>query len=304
MSDRTKGLLFAFIALFSWGIHGPAGRYLALQGVDMYFVTGFRFWIGTIVFGLFLLAKREMKINWKSNAKLTIFVSLIGLTGNSIIYHMALKYLPGTLVMILENLSPIFVFMMSFAIYKIAPAKKEIFSFLTAFAGLILIVYGKGNLDLSSDKYLVGVILGAATGITFGFYTFFSSVLVKAVQGNPVGVIQFLFKIFVISSVTMIPFIFTSGQKPYTAVQWFWLIEMGVFQSGLSYLFWNYAMKYLPVNLTSILFVFTILFTTINEYLFLNLQLNTNLVIGGILIIAAGYLITHKTKKASKTKVV
>ena len=300
MNDRVKGLVFAMIALFSWGIHGPAGRYLALQGVDMYFVTGFRFWIGTIVFGLFLLAKKEMKINWKSNMKLTLFVSLIGLTGNSILYHMALKYLPGTLVMILENLSPVFVFVMSFTVYRIAPSGKEIFSFLTAFAGLILIVYGKGALELSSDKYIIGIILGASTGITFGFYTFFSSVLVKAVKGEPIGVIQFLFKIFVISSITMIPFIVNSGQKPYTATQWFWLIEMGVFQSGLSYLFWNYAMKYLPVNLTSILFVFTILFTTINEYLFLNLQLNTNLVIGGVLIIAAGYFISRKKKSVSE----
>jgi LPXTG-motif cell wall-anchored protein len=41
----------------------------------------------------------------------------------------------------------------------------------------------------------------------------------------------------------------------------------------------------------------TILFTTVNEILFLHLQLNRYLVAGGLLIMAGGYLLTRKRRR-------
>jgi drug/metabolite transporter (DMT)-like permease len=292
MSETKKGLAFAFIALFLWGIHGPAGRFLALRGINMYFVASLRFFIGTAVFFLFLLTKKRVTIDIKDQLPLVLIISLVGVCGNSVLYHLTLRYLSGTLVMILENLSPIFVLLLVLLLDREKPKFIEIASLFLSILGIIIIVLGKESfLDLKNHFY-IGVMLGILTGITFGFYVYFSARLVKPLKNDPDKIISFLFKIFLISAVLMSPLLFTKGNLPNEFSEWFWLIEMGVFQSGLAYIFWNYALSFLPVSSASILFLMTIIFTTINEVLFLHLRLNAFLIVGGILIIASGYFIS------------
>src|SRR6056297_1600894 len=265
-NEKTKGLIFAFLALFLWGIHGPAGRYLALNNVNMYFVTASRFIMGTAVFFIFLLIRGKIKLNIKKRWKLVLALSIIGLALNSILYHLTLIYLPATLVMILENLSPVFVLTFSLILHKIKPKIIEIFTLLMSFSGVILIVLGKEHFENLHPLFYLGIILG-----------------------------------ILIASIIMLPvLIWSADGRPKGFKQWFWLVEMGTMQSGLAYLFWNYALSLLPTNKTSILFLLTILFTTINEIIFLDLKLNIYLIIGGILIITAGYILTKKTKKKRK----
>ena len=254
-----------------------------------------RFWLGAGVFFLFLFFKNELKLNLKHEWKKVLLLSLIGLSGNSILYHLTLIYLPATLVMILENLSPIFVLFFSFVLLKEKPTFLQILAFLFSLAGLMFIVYGKHALTGIGSDYFLGIVLGVLTGMTFGFYTFFSADLIRPYRKQPIEIIRFLFKIFVISSFTMLPlFIFKDMNKPSNFQQWFWLFEMGIFQSGVSYLFWNYALAYLKTNIVSILFLFTILFTTINELIFLDLDLNKYLIAGGLFIVASGYIISKE----------
>jgi len=298
LTDKQKGLIFAFIALFSWGIHGPAGRYLALNKVDMYFVTAARFWMGTVVFFCFLLINKNLKLNFKDNWKLVLLLSLVGLVMNSVLYHLTLIFLPATLVMILENLAPVFVLLMSFIFLKILPRKYEIVALVLSFSGLILITLS-GNQNLSDGKsYLIGIILGILTGLTFGVYTFFSAKLVTPIKDKPQEIIRFLFKIFLIGSVFMLPVLFRRNIYPSNGRQWFWLCEMGIFQSGVSYLFWNFSLRYLSANTVSILFLFTIIFTTINEMLFLSLSISLPVVSGSLMIIASGYILSRNSGTA------
>ena len=289
---KLKGYIFAMIALFSWGIHGPAGRFLALEGIDMYFVTVSRLWMGTIVFFLFLLFKGELHFDFKENFRKVIFLSLVGLSMNTFLYHLTLIYLPATLTMILENLAPVFVLFLSYFLLRHKPSKIEIVSLILSFSGLIFILSGKQALIAFHPKYIIGIILGVLTGLTFGLYTFFSGELVKPLKDNQTAIIKFLFKIFFFSAIIMTPLLFRNIRKPYELKHWLWLMEMGIFQSGISYLFWNYSLTILKANIVSILFLFTIFFTTINEIVFLGLNLNFYMIIGGLLIITAGIILS------------
>jgi drug/metabolite transporter (DMT)-like permease len=288
-----QGLFYALIALFSWGIHGPAGRYLALQGVNMYLVFALRFWIGALVFFIYLFYKKSLNLQWKENFKQVFLISFIGVFGNSLVYHLALKYLPGTFVMILENLSPVFVLFASFYYLKIKANLMEIVSLIISFIGIGLIISGKNAFPELHLHYYKGIILGILTGITFGYYTFFSGQFVKPYRNEPIRIIQFLLKVFIISAIMALPFILFSPTYPKKPLQIFWIAEMGIFQSGVSYLFWNYALARLKTNIVSILFLLTILFTTINEVLF-KLHLNYTLVSGALLICLSGYIISKQ----------
>ena len=291
-----KAWIFAFIALFLWGIHGPAGRFLALGGVDMYFVFSFRLWIGTFVFFTFLLFNNSLRINWFDDWKKILLISGIGLIANTIVFHLTLNYLPGTFVMILENLSPIFVLLATLVFYGIKPKLAEIVALIISFLGIALILLGKDNFPELSDGYYLGIFLGILTGITFGAYIFFSADVLKKFKNDPISVVKFQFKIMLIAAIACTPFMLTAKSLPSNQIQWLWVLEMGIFQSGLAYLFWSFALVYIKANTASILFLLTIFFTTINEVLFLNLKLNFYLIVGALLICFSGYWITKSMR--------
>ncbi len=298
---KNKGLIFAFIALFSWGIHGPAGRYLAINGVNMFFVTEVRFIIGALVLFIYLFSKGKFKLNIRKKFREIFILTFIGVVVNSTLYHLTLKYLPATLVMILENLSPVFVFLLSYLFQKVMPKKSEFVALILSLLGILLIVLGKGSFPKLQEHFYWGILLGILTGATFGFYIFYSALMVKNLDKT--DIIILLFKILTISSIIGSPILFANITIPKSNLQWFWLLEMGVFQSGLSPLFWNYALSLLPTNSVSILFLFTIFFTTINEIIFLGLRLNPFLIFGGILILLSGIII-QKSMKVKQSKII
>ena len=287
MSNTKKGLTFLFINAFLWGIHGPAGRYLALKGVDMYFVAGMRLLIGAATFAVFLAFRRGFSFSLKGHVRDVIMVSIVGLFLNTLFYHLSLKWIPGTLVMVLENLSPVFVILFAWALSSKKPEKKHILSLLLSFAGIALIIAGKGEFSIDGSDTLPGIIFGIGAGITLAFYYFFSGELVEKTKDDPDKMISLLMIIFMIAAFFMLPFVFSAENLPTNPTEWFWLFEMGVFQSGLAYIFLNYALRYVSASTASIFFLFTILFTTINELLFLDLNLNIYLIAGSLLIIAA-----------------
>ena len=294
----TKPLLYLLIATFLWGIHGPAGRFLAESGVDMNFVFSARLWMGTSVFFLYLLLTGNLKIlNWKENIKKVLSIALFGLVLNTLIFHRTLNYLPGTFVMVLENLAPIFVFTATLIFYKLKPLKVEIFALLVSITGVIMIVLGKGSFPELADGYYFGIFLGILTAMTFGGYTFLSADLMRDYKHSPVCIIRFLFKIFLIAAITCSPFLFTAKSYPSSSSEWFWLIQMGIMQSGVAYIFWNFALSHIKANTAAILFMLTILFTTINEVVFLNLKLNSHLVIGALCICLSGCFISISLRK-------
>lgn len=298
LNQKTLAFVAAFVALFSWGIHGPAGRFLANEGVNMYYVAVTRFWIGTFVFFLFLLYKKDFGFSiMRKHISEIIKISVIGICFNSILYHVTLGYLHGTLVMILENLAPLFVMLIVYFKDHIKPAKNQVIALIVALVGLLVIILGKSSFPELSETFTIGVILGILTGITFGAYIYLSANFMAGKDKSALTVIKKLFWIFLFSSIIMSPvYLFTHTGLPSTKEEHFWLWEMGIFQSGLSYLLWNYALTYISANTASILFSFTVLFTTINEVLFLHLPLTKTIVIGGVLITLSGYILSKKQK--------
>lgn len=285
--NHTKGILLLLLNAFLWGIHGPAGRFLALRGVDMYFVAGSRLLIGAAVLFLFLFFKKGLSFSPKGHVKNIIIVSLIGLFLNTLFYHLALRWISGTLLMVLESLAPLFVILFAWSLHKKKPQKGNIFAIILSFIGLILIVYGKTTLSLGGLEIIPGILFGIAASVTLSFYYFFSGEIVAKLKNDPNKMLSLLLIIFIISSIPMIPFMMLATELPSTRYEWFWLVEMGVFQSGIAYIILNYAMKYVSASTASIFFIFTIFFTTINEVLFLDLSLNISIVIGAIFIIIA-----------------
>lgn len=292
-------ILALWLALFSWGIHGVAGRFLAIHKVSMLGVMELRFVIGVVLLGLYLLITKSFDFTYFKFFKTLLPLSFVGLFGNSIFYHLGLKYIPATLVMLLENLSPFFVVLMSIIIEKNKPEKHEVIALFVSFIGLFLIVIGKGGLKISDSQFYIGVLLEVAAGLTFGAYTYFSANFFKKnkVEFTFKMMINILFQIFLYSAIMGIPFLFSVDYKELQRIDILLILEMGVFQSFLAYILWNYALSKLPTNSTSILFYMTVVFTSINEMIFLKFYPNIIIISGSIIIIISAIILTLKSNK-------
>ncbi len=293
----VRGYIFLLAAVFLWGIHGPAGHFLASRGVDMLWVAAARVLMGTVIFGFFLAVTGKFTMNWHERWKTVLALSFVGLFLNTVTFHLALVSISGTLVMILENLSPVFVFLFSFFLAGVRPTWRETTALFLSLSGMLLIVYGKDTFDFGGEDVGAGIFWAVLAGATFGWYVYFSADLVRPLRDEPIKVIRFLFKIFVISTVLTMPLLFRDCPKPQKADEWFWLVEMGLFQSGGAYLCWNYALRDIPVNTASVLFLLTIVFTAVNEILFLSLVPNGFIFGGGVFIIVAGILLRPRRER-------
>ncbi|RPI73856.1 MAG: DMT family transporter [Desulfobacteraceae bacterium] len=301
-SHRERNLAYAalWISLFLWGLQAPGGRYLSLAGVPILGVMAVRFWIGFLCFGIYLFITGKFDFSLKVYWKEILFLFSGGLFLNAVTYHYGLKFIPATLAMLVENLAPFFVFLFALLFDKNKASKLEISLLVFSFSGLVFIVAGKGGLTLTSRDFYWGVTLELIAALTWGLYIYLSAKLLKGFSAHKgyFGIINLLFLLMGLSALAGTPFLFTLIETPFRIrLTWpqFWIIlEMGIGQTFLAYILWNHALAKLPSTRVSILFYMTVVFTIINEMVFLGFRLNPILIIGACVIMGSAVFLTLK----------
>jgi drug/metabolite transporter (DMT)-like permease len=218
-------------------------------------------------------------------------LSVVGVLLNSVAFHLGMPYIPATLIMLLENLAPFFVLALAFFLDHRVPSRAECCCLLVAFCGLVLIVVGKGGMQAPSSAFALGVAFELVAGATWGVYNFYSARWLGAFgrDGRDAfyPMLNFLAALFAISAVLSTPLL---PRLPAGAIQLRHLamvVFLGVFQSGLAFVLWNYALIAVPAATASIAFYATVVFTCVNEVLVMGLRPSAVLLTGGSLILAS-----------------
>jgi drug/metabolite transporter (DMT)-like permease len=281
--------------MFLWGIHGPAGRWLALENVAMHIVTVLRFWIGAIVVAVYLASTRKISKEFFRLYKDLLPIAAFGIAFNSIVYHLGFNFISATAAMLLENLAPFFVMFLAWRFDSECIVTSKVVAAIIAFFGLFCVVLGRGGVAVgTSNSYVWGVLLELAAGVSFGYYTWASGrflskhmpTLEREGMSRGDVVLNLLLHVFVLSAAFMSPLLLIPGRWPESGGHWFWVIEMGVLQSGLAYIIWNRIIYALSASTASVLFFLTAVFTVINEVLFLDFRPNAWIILGSIFILA------------------
>ncbi len=285
---EIKNLSILFAAVFLWGIHGPAGRYLALEGVSMPFVTVTRFWVGTCFIFVYLLYTKRFRREFFSFYKSLLPIGLIGIALNSIVYHVGFRFVSATVAMLLENLAPFFVLALAYFFDGKKPLAKHFYGVLLGFLGLICVCCGWGGVNVSGTHVWIGIGLELLAGCTFGYYSWASGRFYDsnrerfALLGldRSTLILNTLFHVFLISSIALSPIYAFSWDYPTKPAHFFWIVEMGVFQSGVAYILWNKAIHHFSSSVTCLFFFLTVFFTIVNEVLFLHFRPNFPILLG------------------------
>lgn len=292
--NKTYGLWALWIALFLWGMHGPIGRHLALKGVPMTGVMAARLWMGSIAFWTLLIATKKLDLSFlKGNVGKITLLSLVGIYLNMLTFHYGMKYIPATLVLLLENLAPFMVILFLWMWDKKRPSSIEVACQCLAFAGLLIIIAGKGGVNGDWHTFMLGILLEAIAGFTWALYCYFSGRwLHTLIFKNPTDKrffpsLNFICVLFTISAIVATPHLFSLANPPLEANDYRLIIFIGIFQTSIAFMLWNYALCTLPITVVSTSFYMTVVFTCINEVLFLNLKLSWVLLVGSLLILGS-----------------
>jgi drug/metabolite transporter (DMT)-like permease len=143
-----------------------------------------------------------------------------------------------------------------------------------------------------SSVTLLGVLLMAATGISWGLYSAYGKRFEIA--------LSYTYNSFLIlggiAAVTSLVLAFW-GQLTFTNISLQDLglaIYMGMVSTALSYLLWNQTMKKIPASLGGLVQLAVPILATAMGIIFLGEQLTTSLVIGGGLVLVGIYLVGHR----------
>ncbi len=308
-STYFKALAGLWLAIFLWGMHAPAGRYLALHGVSMVGLMTVRLWIGSLIFWTFLILTKKVNMHFLRGNMLKIFtLSLFGIYLNMMTFQYGMKYIPATLVLLLENLAPFFVILLRWKIDNKIPSRIESFCQATAFAGLLIIIAGKGGVGGEWNQFLLGIALESIAGVTWAIYTYFSGRWLNSmIFQDPRAdrfypCLNFICVLLTISAVLSTPNIVTLDTQALDITACLLILMIGVLQTGLAFMLWNYALGILPVTMVSICFYMTVVFTCMNEMIFLDLRPTVVMYFGAALILGSALLLAYAQARRQSVK--
>ncbi|PCG19984.1 DMT family transporter [Brachyspira sp. G79] len=184
--------IFPILAGILWGATGIFIRKSAeLSMNNITIVSSKAVTASVIMFASILLYNKSLiKIHLK-DIFIFIFAALIGMLGVNIFFNESVSFLSLSLAAVLLSLSPIFVLLLSYFLYKEKITLKKLISIILAFFGCILV----SNILKSEIKIsLWGVISGLLAAFSYALYSIISKkAMLKGYHSLTITLYAFIF---------------------------------------------------------------------------------------------------------------
>ncbi len=285
-----RALIYGFLAAFLLGTHAVIVRYLTADMAGAVIAT-LRLYIACLCLGLFIRLKGH-KLEWPKMTKIHL-LTVVGFCVNFIFFHIGLGYTTATNAMLIENSAPVFLLIILFFVKHEEIRLIEVVAILVAVAGVFVTV--RHDIDLAGYE-LLGDLDELIAAVAWAVFILGSSTLTRACS-TPIERLAILFQVMLIGSIVLTPFLFFYA----FGMSWFdllLLVGMGVFSTAMAYALWYQAIAEISPLSASLYFALTVVFTLLNENIFLNEPLTLDMGLGAAMIVVAVLLTTLKSDKA------
>ena len=281
-SGETLGYIKIAVAAIIWGSVSLLVRALDLPVLLMVFYR-FLFAVAAAL-SVLVFSRSSFKIRTKKNLSLLILSGFF-LTLNWVFFFYALVLTTVANAVLVTYTAPILVALFAPHFLKEKLEWNTVISLVLAMSGISFIL---SPADLSMGKPLLGIIFAFGTSLTYASLVIIAKELLP---GLPVLIIIFYQSL--IAMVALSPFsLLGGGPKGFEA--WFLLIIMGIVHTLIAPYLYLSGLKVVKAQRAGILTYFDPLSATIFAALFLGEIPGFYTLLGGILIIAAGYNIIRK----------
>jgi drug/metabolite transporter (DMT)-like permease len=291
----------ALWAIIFWGFSFIATK-VALREVHPFTLLTLRFGIGGFLLLLVQLQKDKRFLNafsfedWVS----IILLAIVGISGHTLLQAYGLLYTTAINTGWIVAIIPIFITIVA-RFYLGEPITiRKIGGIIFGFSGVFLVI-SKGVFSLSIFGF----------GSTFGDFLILISTLTWT--AFTVGGKGFLSRFPPLAAITPIMIVGCLVTLPFTWLKWEWdilfhlslsgwmsVLFLGIFCSGLAYLFWYSALEKKDSSIVGMYLYLEPFVTLIGAYLLLNEEIKWITLMGGGMILLGVYLATRKNLSPSR----
>lgn len=292
---NIKAILKALFAVIVWGASFVATK-VSLQYVTPTMIVWLRFSIGVVILGITVALKKQFALPNGKDWGYFALLGFLGITFHQWLQSTGLLTAQATTTAWIVATTPVFMALLGLIILKESLVLHQMAGIFLATLGVLLVVT-KGDLStLTVGKFgTTGDFLILISAINWAV---FSTLSRSGLKKHPATRMMF----FVMSFgwlFTSILFFSTSGLSQIPGIPWHgWIaiLFLGVFCSGIAYIFWYDALKDLPVAQTGAFLYLEPIVTVIVAAIVLGEILLPASAIGGITILIGVWLVNRPKK--------
>ena len=221
-SERRKSVIFLILAATLWSTGGLFIKMISWQPIA---ILAGRNIFSSILFFIYLRRFPTKWTRWKILAAISQILT-------AFLFISATKMTTAANAIFLQYTGPIYIVLLAFWFLHEKPSRFDWLSMVIIFSGMLLFFGDK--LSLSG---LYGNILAVLSGVTMAFMT----VALRAQKDGTPAESIFLAQFF--TAIVGFPYIL---KESWTVTNWLIIVYLGVFQIGLAFLFFTYAIKHVP----------------------------------------------------------
>ena len=288
--NERKGLLFAFLSAFLYDLNVPVSKY-SLKTLSTNEIL-FLLYFGSAV-GLFLLMlfNKKQKFSLKPEKGESIFI--IGVIIFDILAALfiveSLKYIDASTVSLISILEISFTIVISHFIFKTKISKNLIIAVILVSIGGILLSFDSSIKFKLSIASMLTVFATACWGLE-------NNLTAKVSDKNPLLLV--FYKIIAVAIFNLL-FILNINIFELFINNWY-LLVIGFFTYGISILYYVYAINYIGISKTSIVFSFSPVFGALISLILFKEKITIYFVISLILMITGIYFTIIDKKNIKK----
>jgi drug/metabolite transporter (DMT)-like permease len=291
--NRRRAILEAFFAVVVWGASFVATK-VALRSAHPDVVVWLRFSMGVVILGIAVLAGRKFALPEKRDWLYFALLGFLGITFHQWLQSTGLLTAQATTTSWIVSTIPVFMALLGWLALKENLRWLQWTGILVSALGVLLVVT-RGDLSmLASGKFgTVGDFLILVSAVNWAVFSVLSR---RGLQKYPATLMMFYVMAFgwLFSSVL---FFAQNGLGQIGLITWdgwMGIAFLGVFCSGLAYIFWYDALQVLPVAETGAFLYLEPVVTVLVAALILGERLTLFTLTGGVLILAGVWLVNRK----------
>ncbi len=291
--EKTIGLLKATFAVAVWGASFIATK-IALQDVSPATVVWLRFAMGIILLGTFVKIRKEFLLQPPRVLGYFALLGFIGITLHQWLQSNGLTTAQASTSAWIVSTAPVFIAVLGWLFLKEKLRWDQIVGIAVATAGVLLVV-SKGDLNslFIGTFGTPGDLLVLISSLNWAVYSVLSR---KGLKEHSASLLTFY--VIVLGWVFSTPLFFAGPGMDeigrLTISGWLAVGFLGIFCSGLAYIYWNDALKIIPASKVGALLYIEPLFAVAVAAAIIGESITLGAILGGAIILFGVWMVTRK----------
>ncbi len=293
------GYLYAVLAVLFWSANVIIARYFA-NIFTPWQISFYRWFFAAIVLLPFVM--KDIYKNWNfvvKNWQIIFWLSITGIVLMNTFSYIAGKTITAVEMSLIGVMGPVFIVILSRIFYGMKITPKQILGIIISFIGVVAIILHGKFLNLGNFKFHIGDFWMLMLAFSFGVY---SVIMVK--RPKEISQLTLLSLTIFLGVIIILPlFLWEVATNPvcnkWNLISVGSFVYMGIFNSILSYLFWNLSLEKIGSLKASVIYYLMPVFSSIEAYFLLGEEIYKVQIYGGLLVILGIYLTNKHTKEVN-----